>query len=865
MVTLFAVVVSAQTTGKLSGRIVDNQGEALAGATVIVTGTKLGASTDLEGYYNVLNIPAGTYTVRYTYIGFQAKVVENIRINADQTTKIDVELSDDVVISQEVVVVAKRPIVEVNQTSSVSSISKEEIANLPVQDLNEIVNLQAGVVNGHFRGGRIGEVQYQVDGVSVNNPYDNSSTLNLDRSVIQEVQVISGTFDAKYGQAMSGVVNAILRSGSERFEWYFEAFGGDFYTTDATRYPNNDDVKPLTIQNYQATLSGPTGIDKTTFFISGRRYVNDGWLYGERRFNPTDTSDFQLKVYRPTGDNETIAMNTYEEWSGQFKLANSSFDDFQISYQMTYNLNERNPYNHSFRFNPEGTKTSSTTSFTHGFNFTHTISPEMFYKLSLRQNYFDYSDYKYESIYDPRYLVAGQPRGDDNYENGAIIQGVDLGRFVQKTDSYVGKLDYTYQINRSNLVEAGFELQYSEMSFGSPGYITNVIVDGVVKLVPRETLPDVPGIRLYRPRQMAGYLQDRLELGDLVIRAGLRLEYFDAAALMPSDLANPANSITGAPASLPKATTIKYALAPRLGFSFPLTDAASLYFSYGHFYQMPGLGLLYNNADYSILKDLQAGAVNYGVMGNPNLNPEFTAQYEFGLKQALSQNLGVEFSFFYKDIRDLLGVQFIETYTAAEYGQFTNIDFGSVNGITLSLTGREFGPFSATVDYTLQFAQGNSSDPRESANRAAAGKDPRPRDVPFGWDQRHTLNLTSVYFEPDDFSVSAIFRYSSGQPYTPQIGLGFGAELETNSARKDGYFLLDIRAEKYVNFFGVNLSLFARMFNVLNTNFTNGFVFDTTGSPDYTIDPVSSRVQLTNPSRYAEPRRIEIGFSIRSN
>src|SRR5690606_5818341 len=94
---------------------------------------------------------------------------------------------------------------------------------------------QAGVVDGHFRGGRAGEVQYQVDGVSVNNPYDNSSTLTLDRSVLQEVQVIQGTFDAEYGQAMSGVVNAVLRDGDDDFyEFSFEAYMGDYLS------PGND-------------------------------------------------------------------------------------------------------------------------------------------------------------------------------------------------------------------------------------------------------------------------------------------------------------------------------------------------------------------------------------------------------------------------------------------------------------------------------------------------------------------------------------------------------------------------------------------------------------------------------------------------
>src|SRR5262249_41646387 len=153
----------------------------------------------------------------------------------------------------------------------------DQISRLPVQDLQQIVDLQAGVVDGHFRGGRKGEVQYQVDGISVNNPYDNTSTVKLDRSVLEEVQVISGTFDAEYGQAMSGVVNAVLKRGTPTFQWSGEVFGGDYY------YPG--DKRPVdyqghlgNLQNYQLTFSGPTGLSKTLFLLSGRRGVTNSPL-----------------------------------------------------------------------------------------------------------------------------------------------------------------------------------------------------------------------------------------------------------------------------------------------------------------------------------------------------------------------------------------------------------------------------------------------------------------------------------------------------------------------------------------------------------------------------------------------------------
>ena len=288
-------VSNAQTAGKLKGKVTDIKGEPLVGANVLISGTNLGSATDLDGYYTILNVRAGTYSVEFRYIGYQSKNVEGVRIVPDQTTEINIELSEQAIQGEIVTVTARKPLVEFNQTSSISSVSKDEMDKLPVQSLNEIVNLQAGVIDGHFRGGRLGEVQYQVDGVTVNNPYDNSSTLTLDKSVLQEVQVISGTFDAKYGQAMSGVVNAVLRSGSPNLLVSGEAYTGDYYTTDKSRYPNNDNFRPKEIQNYQLTLSGPVPLINTTFFVSGRRFIDDGWLFGQRTFEPTDDKQFRAK------------------------------------------------------------------------------------------------------------------------------------------------------------------------------------------------------------------------------------------------------------------------------------------------------------------------------------------------------------------------------------------------------------------------------------------------------------------------------------------------------------------------------------------------------------------------------------------
>ncbi len=878
-------------SGKLSGRITDEAGEPLPGATALIVGTSLGAAADANGDYSILRIPPGTHSVRFSIIGYQTTIIEDIRISSNQTTSLNAELAEAVIEGEEVVVTAERPIVDVSLTSSMSTLSREDIAVLPVQQLDDIVNLQAGVVDGHFRGGRAGEVQYQVDGVSVNNPYDNTSTLELDRSVLQEVQVISGTFDAEYGQAMSGVVNAVLRSGDDdRYEFSAEVFMGDHVSPgndsirvrtrfqdvqDVALYPYIDEVDPTTLQNFQASLSGPIPlIPNTTFLVNGQRHIDLGHLMGRRMFAPTDTNNFEQGLFYPTGDNAVVPMDYSKEWSWLAKLTNRSLPNIQFGYQAISNVIDRKNYSHGFRLNPDGTTDIRRFSIVHGLDWTHTLSDLLYYEVNLRQNYFDYKDMKFDEFGTPPpdagtrfalpedspYKPPGAPEGDANFEEGAVVQGVALGRFVQRTNSWVGKASVTSQATKTHLLKAGAEFQVSTLEFGAPGKIEQVVADGEQVLgVLRDTLD--AQVLSYEPVQGAAFIQDRVEWRDLRVRAGLRLEYFDANSTLPSDLANPADAIDEAPPSPPKETTVKMRLAPRVGISFPILDRASLYFSYGHFYQMPGLGDMFRNSNYAVLEDLQAGGIDYGVMGNPDLKPEFTAQYEFGFKSEITSFLGLDLSLFYKDIRDLLGVEFVQTYTAAEYARLTNVDFGGVRGFTLALDQRGPGPISTSLDYTLQTAVGNASDPRETATRAEAGEDPRPRQVPFNWDQRHTLNGTLIWYVPENFAITAIMRLASGQPYTPSISTGFGADLEDNSGRKPAYSTVDLRLEKFFSVRGMDWTGFVRVFNLFDQHFTNGFVYADTGSPFYTLNATQQR--NPNPDRLSLPRRIEIGVSLR--
>lgn len=827
----------------------------VAGATVTIVGVGLTATSNENGEFAILNVPADEYIVKATHVDYQAYIVYDVLVSADRTTRLEMKLADLTLQTEEVVVIAERSAVDLKVTSSQATLTTEQIEDLPVQNLEDVVNLQAGVVDGHFRGGRQGEVQYQVDGVSVNNAFDNKSSLSIDRSLLQEVQVISGTFDAEYGQAMSGVVNAVLKQGTEQFQIDAEAYSGGFFFPGRAEERRTDDAVHLAgTQNYQMSASGPLPLPATTYLVSGRYYTWEDYVYAQRIYNPTDVADSTGTVVG-TGDGSEFPLGYTDEWSGVVKLSNNSFEKTKLNYQAIFNNRESRPTNYAFRYLPDALSIQRSYSVSHGLDWSQTLGEQTFMDFSFRHNYYSYKDYLYEDPYDPRYddplqLSNSGTNGDYFY------QGVQTNHYKQTTSTMIFKGSVVSQLNLANQVKTGFELSLPRVEFGSDMYYS--YGEGTLVRHINEP-PDYPAPMTRYPLMGAAYIQDQFENDDLIVRFGARLDYFDARATLPSDLANPANDIEGAPESVPVDTSAKASVSPRLGVAYPVNDDAAIHVAYGHFRQFPSVSTMFTNSDYNILTGLQAGAVNYGVLGNPDVKPETTVQYEIGYKQALSSDLGFDLTVYYKDIRDLLGVEFIDTYTGAQYTRLTNVDFGNVTGVTLAIDHRAVGPFSISLDYTWQQALGNASDPSETANRAAAGEDPRPRLVPFNWDQRHTANLAVSMYKPGNFRASAITRFASGQRYTPTTENAFGFGAATNSGRKPSAILVDLRAEKFLDDAG-RAGLFLRVFNLFDQRYFNGFVFATTGSPYYARFPSQGElVSLANPTLLYPPRRIELG------
>ena len=295
LISLTTTLLIAGTTGKIAGKVTDAKTkEGIPSAAVSIVGTTLGASTDFEGNYVIVNVPPGTYSVSVSYVGYQPTRVNNVGVNVDFTTTLNIHLNESTVELNEFVVEGERnPLIRQDQTNPVVAVTAENIQSLPVTSISEIIGLQSGVAvdddgDIHVRGGQSNEISFTLNGISVNNPYDNLSSIGVATNAVQEVTVSTGTFSAEYGNALSGVVNYVTKEGGQKNSGSIRVLTGDYYSKDNDIFPQIQHYQPLNNSRIEATFGGPTPIDNLTFYASGVFDRNHGYLYGNRIYNPTD-------------------------------------------------------------------------------------------------------------------------------------------------------------------------------------------------------------------------------------------------------------------------------------------------------------------------------------------------------------------------------------------------------------------------------------------------------------------------------------------------------------------------------------------------------------------------------------------------
>ncbi|RMF10619.1 MAG: TonB-dependent receptor [Candidatus Neomarinimicrobiota bacterium] len=853
--------------GKLAGSVRTEDGEPLPGANIVLTGTDRGAVVQANGEFFLLNIPPGTYDVKCMMIGYETKVVQGVVIRSDLTTRLDITLSQTVLdYEREVVVEAERPLIQKDVTSTQSVLSQDEIVDLPVETIGDILTTQVGFTEDasggiHVRGGRTKEILYLVDGIEVRDPLSGSFPAPVNQNAIAEMTVISGTFNAEYGQAMSSVVNIITRDGSDKptgrieflsdqlndfryhrsgafpsvadtnFHWIDLKPQLILYARDHRRLFSRRPVLPLVDWPVRGGLNVTSGgrlpFSRIYYYLATRVHAQDSPLPS----GATLSQDVQLKLTRSLGHRLKLSWL----WQGSDEISQ--------------------PYSHPWKYHPEHQAHTYQNSSRWALSLTHTLTPALYYTVSLnRQILQSYTGVqtKTPSQYvrpntDASYYFYGSAEGE--FEGDEGIYSLD------QSLTTAGRFDLTWQANHRHLLKAGGGLTRHHLDI----YTEEEPWVGGANFVDDST---------FTPRESFFYVQDKLEFDYLILNIGFRWDQVDPRATMWQRLDRfvlwDSTASQWIPAPLVEVPA-QSQWSPRIGIAYPVTVNTVFHFSYGHFFQTPPFDAFYYNAQ----KDLGSALP---LVGNPRVQAQKTVAYETGVTQVLTPDISLTVTVWTKDIRGLLSTLQVR-YLSNQYVVYTNTDYASVKGVDLSLEKRFSRGMGGALNYTYSVAKGTNANPLGGYFSAYVQEEVPHQEYYLSFDQRHDLAL-NLYLRTGHqrgpawgplhplggWTANLILNAGSGLPYTPFVDPT--VRVEVNSARMPWTFTADLRLKKDLFSGRIRGTLFLEAKNL--TDYTNVLsVYPRTGKP---FDPGFSGVGTSedanhNPAHLGPPRSLKAGFT----
>ncbi len=820
------------TTGGISGVITDAQsGEPVVGVTVMVMGTSLGASTDVDGRYMIINVPVDTYTLQLSSVGYATVEISNVSVSVDLTTYQSQTLSSEATdIGTTIQVRAERKLIMEDKTTSVNIVTRDELLAMPTRGFEQVVGIQNSVVRMNsnldtrqrgfrsalatapeinLRGGRPSEVAYYVDGFSQQDPLTGVSTANINNNAIKEVSVVSGAFSAEYGHVASGIVNVTTNAGSPEYHGTAE-----IVTDNLAGELGYDDFD----QNYySADFGGPIpGTDKGTFFISGeRRYLGDRQPSSKMSDITTEfglTDDLANPWRKPS--------NSLSGWSGQGKIDYNITPKLKIGVSANGSHDEWQRYIHSY-LNPQFLDQVKHSPFYRDRNLgvnlklTHTLSSNTFYNLSA--TYFQTTRMRLDGVlrYDLNAYVRDEANPEQDswqlFQEGNPVWASDTSDVIHEGDpedvltgyfpslyndyinrrsSYKGaKGVLTHQINTGNTIRTGFDVQLHTLRYFrnlNPANTQGIAARDVnyygFDSVGNVSDTDDYASKVKHPINLGLFVEDRLEYRGLIINAGLRFDYFDYKAKRFKNTYSPFDETGGTDGTLDETDledSKKFTrLSPRIGVSFPISDKTQMHLNYGISYQRPDLNRLYSGLTFT---EARIGAGSYYPHPSPMLEPETVTQYEFGMDHRLGDNTKLGITAYFKDVKDLTQIFHVTPAIPFVYDVYANVDYGTIKGVDFDLTVRRTKNVSFSLKYSLLYASGTGSYAQSTYNIAWKNPSGTPkRTHPLDYEQRHSISgivdfTTGAGEGPrlgdiypiENLAANVLVQAGSGVPYTP--------------------------------------------------------------------------------------------------
>jgi outer membrane receptor protein involved in Fe transport len=857
----------AQNIGKISGVLKDTEtGEYLIGCNVSIIGTNLGAVSDADGAYFILNIPPGKYDVQASMVGYQKVLQKGVIVNTGKTTVADFKLKATAVEVGEVVIEATRPDVEKEKTSTSAIVRFDDVQQMAgMRDVGDIIGLAADVTDGHFRGGREGEEYYTLQGMGIVNPLDNSTAFLPIMSAVEEVEVITSGFGAQYGNAQSGVVNVSMKEGkSDKWRTRFETrsrapgkkhFGGSVYDPSGNKYltallnANNWFRSEENSQAYyQSMTSGMNNMFAGDTLIQ-YQVARTMWekqmkrdLY--RKYGTDIDYSVEGSADGPIDENMRmfLALRSNNEWP-TFPTEQPNIEN-QIMGNIVTDISKTASLRMSGGFTQQNTNVFPSSSGLGYFNwlwdritaidyrkrtnlqlgakFTHTLSPSTFYEI------------KFSSLWTKNRI--GSTPAPEAISDSSINWNDYTAQVIGSPDGFYylrGDDDFRTEHTRTVSLDASFTSQVTKshlITGGIQGNSYDIDVDNILA---------VRGSKYSEkyhtsPFEGALYLQDKMEFEGMIANVGVRYDLWDV-----NTLSYPLFPEGVPDTSLGKSKTpVLSRVQPRIGFSFPVSISTVFHLNYGSFMQRPSFQYLVSerrqkSGTFSELK----------ILGNPRLKPETTNSYDVGLTQGLGEGFTLDVSGYYKDVKNL-----VETATLPGFTTWFNRDYADIRGFRIALVKRK-GAFTSSVNYQYGYATGKSATTSNAPvsftystiahglQTSNDGKVP-VRDVMLTFDRTHNLVITLGYsteknwgpaifdaypFENLTLSSNSFLR--SGRPYTspnhPKLLYGYRTPAEYNT---------NVRlTKKIMNFFGTSAMFYFEVFNLFNNKILNyDYIFSTT-------------------------------------
>jgi outer membrane receptor protein involved in Fe transport len=911
---MLVVLISSNTFaagGKLVGKVIDKKTkEPLAGISILLVGKSIGAATDLEGDYVVLNIPPGVYEVRASSIGYRSVTMTNVEINMDHTTTLDFELEETVIeLGEGIVIKADRPLVEQDLTSTRHFVSASEISIRPTAQLSTLLSTLPGIDQNSagqlvVRRGTLDQVAFMIDGIRARNPLDFQPYTNVNLTAIQELEIITGGFNAEYGEAQSGVFNIVTKDGTDEFHGYAELrytppglkhWGTMLYDYNTPKFWENTHARHLQwwIDNPNQWIdqNGIAGNDPSCSWTPQQAY-DDYMKTHQPLTNYTDLAGYQTEF---SLGGPLPLKDLYFFFSGKYRAAppisGNSFLDlgkwFDGNVKINYKLST------SLRLMLSGFYSTSKTSygmdwltFDNGFvnkyayydysgypenrvdgqtiKLTHVLSDQTFYELQISRVFSYTSQWTFpgdEDGWDTGVPAYDRLRALD--ENGLPVPGgynniIGLHttgyyyRGKDKNTDYTISGDFTSQIKKQLQLKAGFDFTYYNLNRYQQAKAYNVLEQNI-----------------YKPYEGNLYAQSKLEFEGLIMNVGLRFDFYNANDYVYKNIYDPLDLIAAAkekrePNPLKEPTKLFGQLSPRIGISHPISENTVLHFSYGHFFQRANFGDYGEGSGSDVdgqrvtgilntylIQNTDGSVVPYN-LGNRLLKPRKTVSYELGIEHNFG-GMVTTVTAFYKDITNTIRTVTVFMDNGASYLTTGNANYADAKGVEIAIRKPLSGFWGGYLNFSWSTGiSGRSGDPDIIAS-PSSGIQSRVTDFTgdyINYDPAR-LKFGVVFAIPKDasflFSAFADAQISVDyQIYYPhkQItsdNISEGGKSFTRLPFKNA--MLRIRKEFPVG--PLNLSAFVEVNNLFNDTHTNLQVINSsTASIEDRVKFINSRFSV---------------------